>query len=106
MKKLFSLFALSIFMIFIISCSSDDDYIAVDYDTYPVAYDLRNVNLELINGVYQTSRTFTNPMYETDMLLIYKSIRSEEHTSELQSRGHLVCRLLLEKKKQTQIQLH
>src|SRR5690625_5769626 len=26
------------------------------------------------------------------------SIRSEEHTSEFQSRGHLVCRLLLEKK--------
>src|SRR5439155_15136755 len=31
-------------------------------------------------------------------------LRSEEHTSELQSRGHLVCRLLLEKKKtKTQI---
>src|SRR5215510_15608608 len=29
-----------------------------------------------------------------------RSARSEEHTSELQSRGHLVCRLLLEKKKQ------
>src|SRR2546422_4416027 len=29
------------------------------------------------------------------------SMRSEEHTSELQSRLHLVCRLLLEKKKQT-----
>src|SRR2546422_7218743 len=28
--------------------------------------------------------------------------RSEEHTSELQSRLHLVCRLLLEKKKKTQ----
>src|SRR5690606_40671819 len=28
-------------------------------------------------------------------------IRSEEHTSELQSRENLVCRLLLEKKKQT-----
>src|SRR5690625_1555549 len=28
--------------------------------------------------------------------------RSEEHTSELQSRGHLVCRLLLEKKKTIQ----
>ena len=27
--------------------------------------------------------------------------RSEEHTSELQSPGHLVCRLLLEKKKST-----
>src|SRR5207253_11338742 len=29
------------------------------------------------------------------------TVRSEEHTSELQSRGHLVCRLLLEKKKHT-----
>src|SRR5215208_7234332 len=29
--------------------------------------------------------------------------RSEEHTSELQSRGHLVCRLLLEKKKKKQL---
>src|SRR3712207_7856770 len=29
--------------------------------------------------------------------------RSEEHTSELQSRQYLVCRLLLEKKKQTNI---
>src|SRR5690554_7371962 len=34
--------------------------------------------------------------------MIFKaSSRSEEHTSELQSRPHLVCRLLLEKKKQT-----
>src|SRR5690625_5446850 len=31
--------------------------------------------------------------------------RSEEHTSELQSRGHLVCRLLLEKKKKKSIPL-
>src|SRR2546422_4912108 len=29
------------------------------------------------------------------------AVRSEEHTSELQSRLHLVCRLLLEKKKNT-----
>src|SRR5690625_4854336 len=34
-------------------------------------------------------------------LAIDEAHRSEEHTSELQSRGHLVCRLLLEKKKQT-----
>src|SRR2546422_4819741 len=31
------------------------------------------------------------------------SVRSEEHTSELQSRLHLVCRLLLEKKKKQKI---
>src|SRR5690625_6182214 len=30
---------------------------------------------------------------------IQTKARSEEHTSELQSRGHIVCRLLLEKKK-------
>src|SRR5437870_10979091 len=30
-------------------------------------------------------------------------LRSEEHTSELQSRGHLVCRLLLEKKKKLKL---
>src|SRR2546430_13550570 len=32
-------------------------------------------------------------------VLIYGKIRSEEHTSELQSQSNLVCRLLLEKKK-------
>src|SRR5687768_18369100 len=32
-------------------------------------------------------------------------VRSEEHTSELQSRLHLVCRLLLEKKKKRAINL-
>src|SRR2546422_7634376 len=32
--------------------------------------------------------------------------RSEEHTSELQSRLHLVCRLLLEKKKKTNIDVN
>src|SRR2546422_1958518 len=33
--------------------------------------------------------------------LARQQVRSEEHTSELQSRLHLVCRLLLEKKKKT-----
>src|SRR3712207_6978137 len=35
--------------------------------------------------------------------LLQVAPRSEEHTSELQSRQYLVCRLLLEKKKQTHI---
>src|SRR5437660_5277116 len=37
--------------------------------------------------------------YEMIVTAFAKGDRSEEHTSELQSRGHLVCRLLLEKKK-------
>src|SRR2546429_3377694 len=36
-----------------------------------------------------------------DLARQFRFARSEEHTSELQSRLHLVCRLLLEKKKKT-----
>src|SRR3712207_7460259 len=41
-------------------------------------------------------RSFLLPFYE----------RSEEHTSELQSRQYLVCRLLLEKKNSTALRWH
>src|SRR3712207_7306186 len=39
------------------------------------------------------------PQAFTHLTLISAAFRSEEHTSELQSRQYLVCRLLLEKKK-------
>src|SRR5690348_18058742 len=39
------------------------------------------------------------PIVEIDLVKTHSSQRSEEHTSELQSPVHLVCRLLLEKKK-------
>src|SRR5207253_6336818 len=51
-----------------------------------------DVNLK---GVVNVIRHFVPAMIE-------RGSRSEEHTSELQSRGHLVCRLLLEKKKYKQ----
>src|SRR3712207_6909836 len=38
--------------------------------------------------------------YKRRLSAARKQLRSEEHTSELQSRQYLVCRLLLEKKKQ------
>src|SRR5687768_18092162 len=45
-------------------------------------------------------RGAANPEYQNGRdPRIKAAIRSEEHTSELQSRLHLVCRLLLEKKK-------
>src|SRR5207253_9012021 len=68
---------------------------------------------ELLPTLYRQTLTF-NPAYPfvraiRDLYLsnaipelwIWAAMvgRSEEHTSELQSRGHLVCRLLLEKKK-------
>src|SRR5437870_7181766 len=54
-------------------------------------------------GFPVTIRLLDPPLHEflpnVDELL---GERSEEHTSELQSRGHLVCRLLLEKKNGTE----
>src|SRR5690625_6591487 len=49
------------------------------------------------NCVISESDNGKNTLYT--LYIHRKEIRSEEHTSELQSRGHLVCRLLLEKKK-------
>src|SRR5690625_6765884 len=47
--------------------------------------------------------TLEQPFYDQEKVRpieqVLEDLRSEEHTSELQSRGHLVCRLLLEKKK-------
>src|SRR5690625_1810954 len=45
----------------------------------------------------------THSTLPKDLLMFHHELRSEEHTSELQSRGHLVCRLLLEKKKKNNI---
>src|SRR5207253_7800096 len=42
-----------------------------------------------------------DPCLSSTLKNLYSAVRSEEHTSELQSRGHLVCRLLLEKKNKT-----
>src|SRR5690625_5332678 len=54
-----------------------------------------------IPKVYSVDELLNDP--EIDLVInltIPKEHRSEEHTSELQSRGHLVCRLLLEKEKE------
>src|SRR5258708_14288513 len=43
-----------------------------------------------------------NPLRQLTRIRAAQTMRSEEHTSELQSPDHLVCRLLLEKKKKPQ----
>src|SRR5690625_5525796 len=48
---------------------------------------------------YQVKTSRSPRLTERRTLSKHLPQRSEEHTSELQSRGHLVCRLLLEKKK-------
>src|SRR5439155_26337950 len=52
-------------------------------------------------GTYTLNAGDANPtcsVAEHVLAALQVGFRSEEHTSELQSRGHLVCRLLLEKK--------
>src|SRR5690625_1602667 len=51
--------------------------------------------------IYQIANRVANQFGKTlpaCHVIVHSDIRSEEHTSELQSRGHLVCRLLLEQK--------
>src|SRR5690554_7001870 len=52
---------------------------------------------------FAKSNTVYSYASNQDMLTAALNGRSEEHTSELQSRPHLVCRLLLEKKKKIKI---
>src|SRR3712207_8896956 len=49
-----------------------------------------------VNGV---SHFLEHMMFKGSDKYTWEDVRSEEHTSELQSRQYLVCRLLLEKKK-------
>src|SRR5690554_6849151 len=48
---------------------------------------------------HKESESWVMALATQQTITFYNSPRSEEHTSELQSRPHLVCRLLLEKKK-------
>src|SRR5690625_7098677 len=82
--------------------SSDLADAAVIQDDIAAAHVYARANL------FPVTHGFTLPLSEgalhdllrfTDDALQVLLVRSEEHTSELQSRGHLVCRLLLEKKK-------
>src|SRR5690554_6976368 len=53
-----------------------------------------------LDRVFLNSNALTKYWGQKNILNRQLKNRSEEHTSELQSRPHLVCRLLLEKKKQ------
>src|SRR5690625_6038710 len=70
----------------------------------PVEVEIDTAWIHPGNGVYfivrlSTPSPFDLSYYNSQFSIIpaIRSIRSEEHTSELQSRGELVCRLLLDK---------
>src|SRR2546422_1322967 len=67
---------------------------------------LRGAELERVHedAQHHAVGPLFRPIHELQVAFVQESHRrrSEEHTSELQSRLHLVCRLLLEKKNDTQ----
>src|SRR5690554_7691915 len=70
--------------------------IAVPQNPYASVSNLRDVQFVMAKGTVVRDEVTHTP--RPNLLAGYLE-RSEEHTSELQSRPHLVCRLLLEKKK-------
>src|SRR3712207_7543269 len=76
---------------------SDEATMRVHHDKHHQAYvDKANAALE---GTEWADKPIEEVLQSLDSLPSDKQNRSEEHTSELQSRQYLVCRLLLEKKK-------
>src|SRR5439155_13612655 len=66
---------------------------------YTTLFRSGHAGFHLPEGRLETCRTSRRgKVFATRMSCATLRIRSEEHTSELQSRGQLVCRLLLEKK--------
>src|SRR2546430_7589993 len=65
---------------------------------YPTLFRSATVSFTTSSGGSQTSGSNTVHLI-TQPVLAVVTVRSEEHTSELQSQSNLVCRLLLEKKK-------
>src|SRR3712207_8500065 len=69
----------------------------------PIALTVRSMTTSVLPTVHKASESVytENREYWFGWVVGLIFVRSEEHTSELQSRQYLVCRLLLEKKNET-----
>src|SRR3712207_7627544 len=71
---------------------SSSDHAVTQTHSLPVAHPAREL------AACGRDIVAARPAYRRDQPCVAQRLRSEEHTSELQSRQYLVCRLLLEKK--------
>src|SRR3712207_7322396 len=85
------------FFFFFNDTATTEIYTLSLHDALPICQDAAGRELRLeAEGLL--ARVFQHEIDHLDGVLILDRTRSEEHTSELQSRQYLVCRLLLEKK--------
>src|SRR3989442_5441247 len=66
---------------------------------FPYTTLFRSIGFLIVVNIMIFVLAFFLDFFELSFIVVPLLARSEEHTSELQSRPHLVCRLLLEKKK-------
>src|SRR2546430_8174803 len=94
---------LSFFFFFFNDTATTEIYTLSLHDALPILYFFNFIMslccLYFIDEMFCHIRKFENQK-------TYRMMRSEEHTSELQSQSNLVCRLLLEKKKNHKLQLN
>src|SRR5437868_9331830 len=83
-----------LFLFFFIATATTEIYTLSLHDALPICARGRRARRESVRPAHGRIRLLPFPPRQAHLRL-----RSEEHTSELQSRFDLVCRLLLEKKK-------
>src|SRR3712207_9119183 len=101
---------LRVFLFFVNDTATTEIYTLSLHDALPIS-DVRNparrdhrsmTDLALLHDEADRARYAAAHIAAeqvTEVRVLQRGLRSEEHTSELQSRQYLVCRLLLEKKK-------
>src|SRR5258705_3043536 len=92
-------FALPFFFFFFNDTATTEIYTLSLHDALPISYRLTQFCYP--NGTHRA----TCLPWLAEAGVTSEDMRSEEHTSELQSLRHLVCRLLLEKKKKQGVRL-
>src|SRR5256885_6923561 len=92
-----------IFFFFFNDTATTEIYTLSLHDALPISGESIPAQLHqsYTSSPYRRGRTACVPLIASPSLGQLRYVRSEEHTSELQSPCNLVCRLLLEKKKKT-----
>src|SRR5690554_7722665 len=88
-------FTVTLFLIH--STSHTQIYTLSLHDALPILINGSDINDTMVDAQFSTNVLSKLNLFAVTLTIV-KGKRSEEHTSELQSRPHLVCRLLLEKK--------